>query len=142
MVFVDTGAWVAVQITDDEHHAEAARTLEALLGLPAILITTNHVVGETYTLLRVTRGYAAAAKFVSSVGLTTRLERVFVPEELERQAFTLLAQFRGHDFSFVDGTSFALMGSRGLRYAFAFDSHFATAGFLRVPVDVAVENMA
>lgn len=66
---------------------------------------------------------------------------MFVPETLERRAFTLLAQFREHDFSFVDATSFALMRAERLRYAFAFDAHFATAGFLRIPQDVGVENV-
>lgn len=140
-VFVDTGAWAAVQIVDDECHSEAAETLRALLARPAVLITTNHVVGETYTLLRVTAGYGAASRFLCLLDKTARLERVFLPEPLEARAFTLLAQFQDHDFSFVDATSFALMRARRLRYAFAFDSHFATAGFLRLPVDVGVENV-
>lgn len=140
-VFVDTGAWAAVQIVDDEHHAAAAEALQALLARPAVLITTNHVVGETYTLLRVTRGYGAARRYLDSLAETTRLERMVVPETLERRAFTLLAQFRDHDFSFVDATSFALMRAERLRYALAFDAHFATAGFLRIPQDVGVENV-
>jgi predicted nucleic acid-binding protein len=41
----------------------------------------------------------------------------------------------------VDATSFALMRAEHLRHAFAFDSHFATAGFLRVPLEVGVENI-
>jgi hypothetical protein len=126
---------------DDDHHAAASQTLQGLLARQAVLVTTNHIVGETYTLLRVIRGYAAAAKFLRSVEETMRLERVFVPEELEVRACGLLAQFQDHDFSFVDATSFALMKARRLRYAFAFDSHFATAGFLRLPVDLGLENL-
>lgn len=141
-VFVDTGAWFAVQVTDDDHHGEAVRALQELLALHATFITTNHVVGETYTLLRVTRGYDAAMRFLHSLGETTRLEHVFVSEEIERRAFPLLAQFKDHDFSFVDATSFAVMRSRRIRYAFAFDSHFATAGFLRMPTDAPVESLA
>jgi predicted nucleic acid-binding protein len=41
----------------------------------------------------------------------------------------------------VDATSFAFMRAERIRHAFAFDSHFATAGFLRVPVDVGVEQL-
>lgn len=62
-------------------------------------------------------------------------------EEIEERAFALLAQFRDHYFSFVDATSFSLMRKQRLRFAFAFDSHFATAGFLRIPVDVGAENL-
>jgi len=141
-IFVDTGAWFAAQIADDEHHGEAADTLRGLLELPTVLVTTNHVVGETYTLLRVTRGYDAANRFLGSLERTARVERVFVEEDLERRAFALLERYRDHDFSFVDATSFAVMRAQRIRHAFAFDSHFATAGFLRVPLDLGVQQLA
>lgn len=140
-VFVDTGAWAAVQIRDDAHHTEAAETFQELLARPAVLLTTNHVVGETYTLLRVIQGYEAAARFLHAIEETTRLERIFVSEEIEKRAFVLLAQFQDHDFSFVDATSFALMKARRIRYAFAFDAHFATAGFVRLPLDAGLESV-
>jgi predicted nucleic acid-binding protein len=141
-LFVDTGAWFAAQVVDDARHAEAAGALRGIVALPIALVTTNHVVGETYTLLRVTRGYHACRRFLESLEATTRLERLFVGEDAERRAFGILGRYRDHDFSFVDATSFAVMRAEHIRHAFAFDSHFATAGFLRVPVDVAVEQLA
>jgi uncharacterized protein len=92
-------------------------------------------------LLRVTRGYDACRRFLDSLDASARLERLFVGEDLERRAFGILDQYRDHDFSVVDATSFALMRAERIRHAFAFDSHFATAGFLRVPVDVGVEQL-
>jgi predicted nucleic acid-binding protein len=141
-VFVDTGAWFAIQVSDDAHHAEAVDALRVLLQRPIVLVTTNHVIGETYTLLRVTRGYEAARTFLDSLDATARLERVFIKEDIEKRAIALLDRYRDHDFSFVDATSFALMRAERLRHAFAFDSHFATAGFLRVPVDVTLTQPA
>jgi uncharacterized protein len=140
-VFVDTGAWFAAQVIDDTHHEAAARTLRALIALPIVLVTSNHVIGETYTLLRVTRGYDACRRFLESINETTRLERIFIDQELERRAFTILDRYRDHDFSFVDATSFALMRAERIRHAFAFDSHFAAAGVLRVPLDVGLEQL-
>lgn len=140
-VFVDTGAWFAAQVLDDAHHEEAAGALRGLIALPIVLVTTNHVVGETYTLLRVTRGYEACRRFLDSLDASARLERLFVGEDVERRAFAILDRYRDHDFSFVDATSFALMRAERIRHAFAFDSHFATAGFLRVPVDVGIEQL-
>ncbi|MEW5983700.1 MAG: PIN domain-containing protein [Acidobacteriota bacterium] len=140
-ILVDTGAWFAAQVIDDARHGEAASTLKELLALPIALVTTNHIVGETYTLLRVTRGYDASRRFLDSLDATTRLERLFVGEDLERRAFTILTRYRDHDFSFVDATSFAVMRAEHIRHAFAFDSHFATAGFLRVPSDVGVGQL-
>jgi predicted nucleic acid-binding protein len=61
---------------------------------------------------------------------------MFITEQVERQAYEILERFADHPFSFVDATSFALMRQQRIRHAFAFDIHFATAGFLRVPADV------
>jgi predicted nucleic acid-binding protein len=101
-VLVDTGAWFAVQVVGDGHHEEAASTLRGLLALPIVLVTTNHVIGETYTLLRVTRGYDACRRFVESLDQTRRMERIFVSQDLERRAFAILDRYRDHDFSLVD----------------------------------------
>jgi predicted nucleic acid-binding protein len=140
-VFVDSGAWFAAQAADDAHHEEAARALRGLLALPVVLVTTNHVVGETYTLLRVTRGYDACRRFLELLDQTRRLERIFVTQDLERRAFAILDRYRDHDFSFVDATSFAFMRAERIRHAFAFGSHFAAAGFARVPGDIGIAQL-
>ena len=106
-IFVDTGAWFAAQVVDDAHHEEAAGALRGLIALPTVLVTTNHVVGETYTLLRVTRGYRACRRFLDSLEHSPRLERLFVGEDLEQRALAVLDRYRDHDFSFVDATSVA-----------------------------------
>lgn len=137
-VFVDTGAWFAIQAIDDTHHAEARDTLSPLLEVSESLVTSNLVVGETYTLLRLSKGYREAKRFLDKVGQSEKLERLFVSENLERRAYEILHRFAEHPFSFVDATSFALMRQQRIQYAFAFDSHFAKAGFLRIPVDVRV----
>jgi predicted nucleic acid-binding protein len=140
-VFVDTGAWFAVQIEDDEHHAQAAETFRRLLEGPCNLVTTNHVVGETYTLLRTVRGYPQAVRFLDLLEAATRVQRVFVSEDLEKRAIALLHRYHDHDFSFVDAASFAVMRAQRIRHAFAFDSHFATAGFLRIPLDLPLKQL-
>ena len=98
-----------------------------------MLVTTNHVIGETYTLLRTTRGYAHARSFLEILDRSPRLERYFVTADLEGEAFELLHRYSDHPFSFVDGTSFVVMRKERIRCAFAFDAHFSTAGFVRVP---------
>ncbi len=140
-IFVDTGAWFAAQVPDDEWHGHAVGTLRALLTGAYVLVTTNHVIGETYTLLRVACRHAAAVRFLDYLEETRRLERIFVQQETEARAFRLLRQHADQDFSFVDATSFAVMRTERIRHAFAFDHHFSTAGFLRVPVDVPVEQI-
>jgi predicted nucleic acid-binding protein len=93
------------------------------------LLTTNHVVGETYTLIRMRLGFAAAQQFVHHVRSSLVTERVFVPEAWESEAESLLSQYADQDFSYVDATSFVTMGHRALTTAFAFDHHFVVTGF-------------
>lgn len=135
-VFVDTGAWFAIQVIDDAHHAAASRALPLVLERCQSLVTSNLIVGETYTLLRLTKGYREARRFLDGLAHSGRLERPFVTEPLERHAYELLHRYADHPFSFVDATSFALMRQQRIQHAFAFDTHFRTAGFLRIPGDV------
>ena len=140
-VFVDTGAWFAVQTSDDEWHDDAARTLRMLVTRAHVLVTTNHVVGETYTLLRTVSGHDAATQFLDRLDEARRVERIHVSRELEGHALRLLRRHADQAFSFVDATSFALMRAERIRHAFAFDRHFATAGFLRIPIDIPSEQL-
>jgi predicted nucleic acid-binding protein len=140
-IFVDAGAWFAAQVVDDAHHKAAAIALRGLVALPTVLVTTNHVIGETYTLLRVTCGYDACRRFLESLERTSRIERIFISQDLERRAFAILDRYQDHDISFVDATSFAFMRAERIRHAFAFDSHFAGAGFIRVPADAGIEQL-
>jgi predicted nucleic acid-binding protein len=90
------------------------------------------VIGETYTLLRMRLGHAAAHEFLRHSRASARTKRVFIPEAWEDEAESVLAKFADHDFSFVDATSFVVMRKLGLRAAFAFDHHFLVAGYLLV----------
>ena len=136
-VFVDTGAWYAVQVPDDRWHEAAAGALSALVSSGLTLVTTNAVIGETYTLLRMTHDHAAAIGFVNRLGSSARVLKVYIDDAIERSAYELLKRFDDQTFSYVDAASFVVMKRRRIRQAFAFDAHFATAGFVRIPLDQA-----
>ena len=128
-IFVDTSAWYALADARDERHDASVRTLHQLGASRRLLCTTNHVAGETYTLLRVRLGHEAAQAALRRMRESRMVERVFVPEEWEEEAERLLAQYADQDFSYVDGTSFIAMRRLGIAEAFAFDRHFNVAGF-------------
>ena len=72
-------------------------------------MTSNLVIGETYTLLRVSKGYREAKQFLDLLAQSRRVDRLFITEPLERQAYDILDRLADHPFSFVDATSFAVM---------------------------------
>jgi predicted nucleic acid-binding protein len=129
MRFADTSFWIALQFARDQHH-DAARQLwqDRHTGL----VTTNHVLGETWTFLNRRLGHPSAKAFVEGARRSPRLSIEHVSEEAEAEAWTWLRRHDERTYSFVDATSFALMRRLRLVEALAFDGDFAAAGFIEL----------
>ena len=133
-VFIDTGAWIALTDRRDRHHQDARLIVSRLSDQRRPLVTTNHVIGESYTWLRYHLGGDLARRFLARLREDAGIRRIHVSSGQEREAELLLEQFADQDFSYVDATSFVVMSQLGLNEAFAFDHHFAVARFsLLVP---------
>jgi predicted nucleic acid-binding protein len=130
LIFADTSFWAALTGKEDKWHGEAVKLLKELWTEP--LVTSNHVRGETWTLLRRRRGHRSAVAFLDRVDRTARLSVEFVSEDLEAQALRWLRRHDEREYSFVDATSFALMRSLRIRDALAFDGDFTAAGFVEL----------
>ncbi|MHB8859967.1 MAG: type II toxin-antitoxin system VapC family toxin [Thermoleophilia bacterium] len=128
-VFVDTSAWFALESSKDRNHRRASELLPSLARSRS-LITSNHVLGESYTLMSRLLGHDAATGFIRSLNRSRRVEILFTPQEMEKKAYQLLQQYADQRFSFVDATSFVWMRKLRVREAFTFDQHFETAGFV------------
>lgn len=131
MRFVDTSFWVALRLRRDGNHDAAVH-----LWTPGqAILTTNHVVGETWTFLRRRDGHPSAVAFLEAVEAAPWLAVERVEEPLEREAWAWLRRHDERSYSFVDATSFAVMRRERLREALAFDGDFAAAGFIEVRPD-------
>ncbi len=126
MIFVDTSYWIAAATKNDANHDEACRLARSA---DALLVTTNHVRGETWTFLNRRHGHRPAVAFLDRTSRTLRLRIEFVSRELEEEAWRWLRGRDEREYSFVDATSFAVMRSLRVREALAFDGDFAAAGF-------------
>ncbi len=130
MIFVDTSYWFALQRKGDPNHDLAYRLLERHSS--NVLVISNHVQGETWTLINRREGHAAAIRFLDGVSRSPRLRLIHVDEQLETQALAWLRQRNEREYSFVDATSFALMARIGIGSALAFGGDFAAAGFVEL----------
>jgi hypothetical protein len=130
--FVDSGAWIALALSRDPLHRQAREQWEALQSAGARLHTSLPVVIETFTFLErhASRDVALAWKdSIYEPGTADILE--CRRDDLDAS----WAYFRRNDLhklSAVDATSFAIMRRTRIRLAFAFDHHFAVAGFRMV----------
>lgn len=132
MRFVDTSFWVAYRFRRDEHHDEAVATWR---DRSQPLLTTNLVIGESWTFLRRRVGHAEAVGFLDAVQASPRLSVAHVDEPIEDAAFAWLRRHDERDYSFVDATSFEIMRRERIVQALAFDGDFAAAGFVEVRLD-------
>lgn len=132
MRFVDTSFWYALVSRVDRHHDAARSIASAGAGR---LITTNLVLGETWTLITRRQGHAGGVDALDRIEVMPGLQVVHVGERTEREAWRWLRRHDGRHYSFVDATSFAVMRARRIREALAFDGDFYAAGFVEVRTD-------
>jgi uncharacterized protein len=134
MKFADTGWWVAWALPGDSRHSDAIGMLAALARSEQVL-SSNLVVGETWTFLRRKASHRTALAFLDRVDALTRADRLVIHRITDKQQEAAWEWLRKHDervFSYVDATSFRVMRDRRLHEALAFDQDFAAAGFVEV----------
>ena len=119
--FVDTSAFYALADRSDRHHLAARSALSR--RAKSEWITTDHVVVETWLLVRARLGYWPALRFWDDLAAGLATVAGVSSADLV-QARAIAAAWRDQEFSFVDCTSFAFVERLGLTHALAFDAHF------------------
>lgn len=132
LVFVDTGAWIALALTRDPLHARASAAWARLASAGARLHTSASVVVETFTFLDRNTERKVALAWKDSLDAVPRLRVLPCTARDLEQAWKYFERADLHKLSAVDALNFVLMAERRIRVAFAFDGHFATAGFRMV----------
>ena len=134
MKFADTSWWVALVLPDDARHQDAEAML-ARVGAVQRVLTTNLVMGETWTFLRRKDTHRTAVGFVDRIKALESAGKLTVHAvtgEQESKAWNWLRRHDERRYSFVDATGFEVMRARRLREALAFDNDFAAAGFIEL----------
>jgi len=129
VIFVDTNAWFASVVPWDANHAAAASWLSQYRQP---LFTTDYIIDETLTLLRIRHERVLAEHFGGEV-FAGRLGQLYylTPADIADawQAFT---KFNDKDWSFTDCTSKVIMAKFNISTAFSFDHHFRQFGSVTV----------
>ena len=128
MIFIDTWAWVALAIPEDQYHSQATETYRQLLGRREPMVTSDYILGETITFLFGRTQQERAVRFMDAIlnrisQKQLRLE--YVDRTLFQRAWELRKQY--HDkpgISFTDFTSIAVMDAQQITRIFSGDEHF------------------
>jgi predicted nucleic acid-binding protein len=123
-LFVDTTVWYAAADSGDRSNRRA----KELLRGAGPFITTDHVLVETWLLLRFRLNRHAAERFWSSLRSGVAEIEPVTAADLQ-VAWAISESFPDQDFSIVDRTSFAVMQRLGVFRVHAFDEDFAVFRF-------------
>ena len=121
-VFVDTSAWYALAASDDASHLRAVAVLREHSGR---LVTTDHVLVETWFVARSRRDRASADALVSTVFDHDLAEVLTATPQDILHALRIGRLFGDQDFSMIDRTSWAVMERHGVKEAVSFDIDYA-----------------
>jgi len=119
-LFVDTSIWYAAADKSDSSNVRA----KAVLSRGELLITTDHILVETWTLIRNRMGRQAAERFWEGLRSGVATVETVGAADLDF-AWEIGGSYRDQDFSIVDRTSFSVMRRLGVERAASLDDDFA-----------------
>ena len=128
-VFVDTSGFYSLLVRRDDRHQQASRLLCEARRQKDRFVTTDYVLNETATLLKV-RGHGHLVPVLletvfSSAACTVR----WTDAEQFRTTCDFFMKHEDQAWSFTDCLSFVVMKAQRLRDALTKDAHFREAGF-------------
>ena len=129
MIFADTSSLFAAFVPNDPDYPAADAWLAANTEP---LVTTDYVLDELFTLLKIRGEYQRALLLGPRLFNQDVLEIEWVTEEDVRQAWQIDERHQDKAGSFTDCTSFVIMQRLQIPAAFAFDKHFRQFGTVTV----------
>jgi uncharacterized protein len=132
-LFVDTAGWLACVDAADPAHEDAVAERDQAFEHGAVLVTTDYVMDESLTLIRLRLSLRAAEDWWRQIDSSPRLRWERIDESRADRAREIFFRYADKDFSFTDCTSFAVMRELGLKEALTTDRHFAQFGFVTRP---------
>ena len=98
-----------------------------------VLVSSDYVIDETLTLIRIRLGIDAAERWWQQVQGSQRLCWEWIDTVRLDRAQSWFFRWRDKDFSFTDCTSFIIMKEKRIQQVLTTDYHFAVAGFQVLP---------
>jgi predicted nucleic acid-binding protein len=132
-LFLDANFVIALEISDDQHHYEAAQYWKTLIEISFSLVTTSYIVDEIVTFLNRRRQHDKAVKVGNNLLNASHIQLIHIDEPLFYEGWQYFEHHSDKTYSLTDCVSFVLMKKLGIVEALTFDKHFTQAGFVKLP---------
>ena len=128
-IFVDTSGFYALLAMKDPGHHQAVALLKKASADGTRFVTTDFVLDETATLLKM-RGLGHLLEvFFEDIAATRACRTLWTDAEDFARAREYFLRHKDKDYSFTDCVSFCAMRAGKLSRALTTDAHFRQAGF-------------
>jgi hypothetical protein len=117
----------------DPAHRRALEARDSALKSGKVLVTTDYVIDETLTLIRLRLTLAAAEEWWTQLEGSSRLRWEWIGVARAEKARDVFFRYRDKRYSFTDCTSFVVMKELKLKEALTTDRHFRQMGFEVLP---------
>lgn len=136
LLYVDTGYLLALALRRDRHHRPATAHFRSIRATPVTLVTTDAVLGETFTRLRYDAGVKSVQALRDALGRVEAAGTLRVQEssaDLRDQALDLVEQYDSRPLSYADAAGAVLARQVGVDAVLGFDDDFRMLGFVLEP---------
>ncbi len=127
-IFVDTGAFFALEYKQDQFHSEATAVFAKIKSKRLELITTTLIINETVTMLQRKCGYEFALRFLSTLLESRNVEIITMNGQFMSKVWSEFKQKAAEGLTLTDCLSRVIIKTRKIRHVFAFDQHLKTSG--------------
>ena len=117
----------------DPSHGSSFEARDTALEEGALLVTTDNVMDETLTLIRMRLGLSVAKAWWEQVEGSSRVRWEWMGVERAEKARKTFFRYRDKNYSFTGCTSFVIMHEPRIKVALTTDHHFCQMGFQLLP---------
>ena len=133
-IFVDNAGCMECDDVADPAHIPARLATDAALEQGNVLITTDYLIDETMTLVRMRLGLTAAKSWWEQLDGSPRLRWEWIGMERVARARKAFFRYSDKTYSFTDCTSLVVMQELKLKNVLTTDRHFQQMGFQVLPL--------
>ena len=130
---MDTAGWMTMVDSKDPLHVQSLEVRDKWLENGGLLVTSDYVLDETLTLIRVRLGLKAAKEWYKIITGSPRCIIEWITPERVQKAIRWFFDWEDQTFSFTDCTSFVVMRDLNIGKVLTCDQHFLVAGFEVLP---------
>ena len=133
-IFVNTSGWLALYNPNDSNHSAARELWEDISNQSVRLVSTDYVMEQVYTALKVF-GSLHAAQAVHTLINESKLIRLFMTDSvIFDRAWKVFMDDEHPHWTFTDCVNYAVIQYLGVSEVFTFDPSFAAADLKILPV--------